>query len=106
MYTIYLVKNLNSDYYKIGFTKRKVIQRINELKIGNPDKLKIIHTYYSHWGKRLEKVLHRKYEIYKVYDISKEEHTEWFQLPDKEIDKFLEVCEMTSKNLDLVKDFL
>lgn len=86
---VYLISaNVNGEtIYKIGYTKRDVEVRINELKTGNPYDFNIIDVYKAtKYGVSIENSLHKKFKDYKI-------NGEWFDLSNEDIDKFSEYCE-------------
>lgn len=91
MYTVYLIScgDDQDKKYKIGYTKRPVIQRIKQLKTGNSEELNLISEYKSKWGTKIEAVLHRNYKHLKISG-------EWFRLEEKQVQSFQDEC----KNLD------
>jgi hypothetical protein len=92
---IYLIIN-NNGQYKIGHTKRSPIERLNELQTGNAEPLTLNKTFETKRAKEIEKILHRRYQIY---------HTsgEWFQLPPEEPQKFNETCKEIEKILNYLE---
>lgn len=95
MYKVYLIKNLDDDQYKIGYTRRTVEQRIKEFKTGNCNELKLIHQFESKWGSKIEAVLHRKYKWKKI-------DGEWFYLEKEEVDNFILECQKIHQNLEIL----
>jgi hypothetical protein len=93
---IYLIFN-GAGQYKIGYTQRDPEQRLMELQTGNPETLMIIKTYKSSKAHEIEKILHRKYQIYKTQG-------EWFELPPKEIPQFQENCALIESSLILLEN--
>jgi hypothetical protein len=77
---VYLIRELGSDFYKIGRTNN-IQQRLSTLQTGNPRQLilvDIIHCLTKQQSSNIEKVLHRTLL---------ELHTkgEWFLDDDKEL---------------------
>jgi len=79
---IYLIRQRNSNYFKIGWTERKsglterqsVENRISSLQTGNPEPLDIV-GFFKASGIKTEKTLHSYFE-------SKRKTGEWFNLTD------------------------
>lgn len=86
MYKVYLIKNLDDNQYKIGYTRRTVEDRLKEFKTGNCNDLKIISQFESKWGTKIEASLHRKFKWKKIGG-------EWFSLDKEEADNFLYECQ-------------
>ena len=56
MYNVYLLYTEDGKY-KIGYTRRKVLERIKELQTGNSNNFTVINTYESKWGTKIEAAL-------------------------------------------------
>ena len=84
---IYLVcAEINGErLHKIGYTKRRIEERIKEFKTGNASEFYIIDSFKSEWGTKIEANLKRKFKIYNI-------RGEWFNLPQSEIDNFYSYC--------------
>ncbi len=95
LYTIYLISAEIDEniYYKIGYTKRDVDKRLNELKTANASDLAIIKTYKSIYGSTLESYLHRYFKNKKV-------NREWFSLSQDDVDSFNDICMNHCNQLD------
>ena len=88
VYKIYLIsaEDDTKTIYKIGYTRRKVEERINSFKTGNVSNFEIIATYNcDKYHSILEKRLHRHYK-------SKRIQGEWFQLEKSDINSFIDTC--------------
>jgi hypothetical protein len=97
---IYLISALIEDYkiYKIGYTKRNVISRVNELKTANPYELEIVEVYVAeNYGTRIEKKLHNAFK-------SKRMNGEWFELDENDINEFQNMCELYYNVFDSLKN--
>ncbi len=66
----YIIQAADTNYFKIGKTKRSVHKRLKELQTGSKDKLSI----YKIYNKDIEVELHKKYAADRV------KGTEWFQI--------------------------
>lgn len=97
MYTVYLIKNLDDNQYKIGYTRRSVEQRIKEFKTGNCNHLKVIHQFESIWGTKIEATLHRRFGTKKI-------EGEWFYLEKEDVDNFLIECINLDKNFKILNE--
>lgn len=96
MYKVYLISTGNDiKKYKIGFTKRNVENRINEMKTGNSEDFHIEGYFESKWGTKIESSLHNKYKSKKISG-------EWFNLTDDESKGFIDEC----KQLHDIFEFL
>jgi hypothetical protein len=97
MYIVYLISaEINGKVlYKIGWTKRTPEQRIKEFKTGNVSEFLVIESYKSEWGSKIEVLLHKKYNKYKISG-------EWFDLPENEVKNFYLNCDIIHDNLDLI----
>ena len=94
---VYLICDPLNDRYKIGVTKGKVNKRMLKLQTGNSTELHIICQYKTEFPFRMEKMLHLKYDQYRV-------HGEWFDLPDNDIIHFEEVCKDIEFKINALKD--
>lgn len=93
---VYLLAEWGGELrYKIGVTKNDVEKRVKQLKTGNSNDIKIIHTYQSNHYRKIEGMLHRKFN-------SVREAGEWFSLTDEEVGEFIPEC----KKLDETIEFL
>jgi len=95
MYNVYLIST--DDGCKIGFTKRKVEDRIKEFKTGNSNDFKIISVFKSEYGTKIEKILHNKYKTKKIKG-------EWFLLEKEDIDNFINECKKSHEILKILND--
>jgi len=96
---IYLIKSDGDEYpkYKIGYTKNEPTKRLKQHATGNPDELSIINVFESQHERKVETILHRRYQIY-------HRRGEWFDLPIEEVNNFMKSCEMIEQNLNVLKD--
>ena len=98
MYKVYLIScgDINKQY-KIGYTRRKVEERLKEFKTGNSNPLEIISVFESKWGTKIEASLHRKYKYNKI-------DGEWFNLDETEVTNFVTNCKKQHDLFDLVNN--
>lgn len=84
---VYLIREGNSDYYKIGVTKKDNAQsRLKELQTGNANELTLIAQFESNKPFRLESMLHKKYKHLN-------ENNEWFDFYGYNVkDEFISSC--------------
>lgn len=82
---VYLIKEVDADFYKIGYTTKKPEIRLKELQTGNPRLLKLVASYHTENYKHLERLLH---ETYKKNHYS----GEWFIMSLEVEDQFLIEC--------------
>lgn len=83
--TVYLLYT-DDGRYKIGYTRREILERIKELKTGNSNNFTVINTYKSKFGTKIEAALHQKFKEKKI-------EGEWFLLESEDVDNFIENCE-------------
>ena len=99
MSIIYLIE-CRRDYdsvYKIGYTKNNPNRRLSELQTGNDGELKVLHTFETAHGQRLERILHRFLAHKKT-----ESKKEWFKLDLVDVYNFTAMCEKIEKNLNVI----
>lgn len=90
---VYFVKD-NSDQVKIGFTKRKVKDRIKEL---NSPNLILILDYETKYPTQLEKALHFRFKRYNI-------EREWFLLNDFKVEELKQICEKLDESICIIND--
>lgn len=93
---VYLYKSYENGYYKIGVSKYPEL-RIRQLQTGNPEKIELINKYKSNFPYKLETMFHNKYKINKI-------NGEWFNLGLEEELSFIQLCESTEKNYEILKE--
>jgi hypothetical protein len=76
--TVYLIQSGDTDYYKIGKTRRPLCERISEIQTGNPNHVRLIAStsFYS------EKFLHDKFKQFRT-------RGEWFLFSNKVLDNIV-----------------
>jgi len=84
MYKVYLLEC--GDKHKIGFTRNSIEKRIKQMKTGNSDEFKILGSFESIWGTKIEAHLHRRFRDKKVSG-------EWFMLSEEDILTFELMCQ-------------
>lgn len=93
---VYLLANSEWTQFKIGITKKDVNERIDNLKTGNGSEISLINTFESNHYKRIEKILHKKYN-------SKRLIGEWFELSDDDIIRFKDDCQKLHDAFEFLK---
>lgn len=88
---IYLIKNTEESYYKIGVGKNPK-QRLKQLQTGSPAELILIETFNTEHAYKIEKALHRRY-------LHLKKEGEWFNFSITEQFEFLRVCESIEKSI-------
>jgi hypothetical protein len=83
---VYLIRQGQSDLYKIGHTTKKPSNRLKELQTGNPQELYLITSYQTKYYKDVENLMHTKNNHFKVV-------REWFRFDFKIESNFLEECQ-------------
>lgn len=90
---VYFVKD-NSDQVKIGYTKRKVKDRIKEL---NSPNLILILDYETKYPTQLEKALHFRFKRYNI-------EREWYLLNDFKVEELKQICEKLDESICIIND--
>lgn len=85
----------NRKLYKIGFTRRPIEKRINEIKTSNGGEIYLIDSYESEYGTKIESKLHKIFKDKKV-------NREWFDLDDNDINSFKTLCNDTHIIFDII----
>jgi len=94
---IYIIKNVNTNYYKIGITS-DIDRRFRQLQLQSGCKLKIIDWYLldvdnNMNAKQIENKLHNKYKEYNIIG-------EWFDIDniiDDVLNFYIELCDYGEK---------
>jgi|688.fasta_scaffold635135_3 hypothetical protein len=99
MINVYLIsaETNGKKLYKIGYTKRKVEERIREFKTGNTAVFSIIEVFNSKWGTKIEASLHRQFYTKKVGG-------EWFDLDVNDLNNYLNLCEQLHNNFEIIEN--
>ena len=99
MINVYLIsaETNGKKLYKIGYTKRKVEERIKEFKTGNTAVFSIIEVFNSKWGTKIESSLHRQFYTKKVGG-------EWFDLDVNDLNNYLNLCEQLHNNFEIIEN--
>ena len=72
---VYLLQEGTTDYYKIGYTRGSVNNRVKQLQTGASGEISIVNYFESEHAKKIEKNLHNRFKSSHV-------NGEWFKLPD------------------------
>jgi len=94
MRSVYLLKEDESNYYKIGISKSPH-QRIKQLQTGSAGHITLYDEYVSEYASKIEKAFHRKYSIYNV-------NGEWFNLTIEHTKTFIKDCQKFEKNFQSI----
>jgi hypothetical protein len=97
MYKVYLIKNLTENHYKIGYTRRRVEQRLKEFRTGNSSDLDVVAVFESQWGTKIEASLHRRYKWNKI-------NGELFQLSEEDVEGFTVTCMRLHQNFSILNE--
>ena len=85
---VYLIGKIDDDNIcKIGVTKNKVLNRLNELQTGSSDELYIKQTFETNYPFKLEKMLHKHFNDKKIMN-------EWIYLSNEDISNFKNICQI------------
>ena len=96
VYLLLSVSPDNIETYKIGVTKRDINIRISELQTGNPNKISLHKQYNTPNYLKVEKWLHRKYQI------KTEAKNEWRTLTDEQVFSFLDDCQTADNTIQFL----
>lgn len=92
VYVIKFIDRGGFSYYKIGITGTTVEDRINGIKTSIPFRLQVVKSFKCSNYKLLEKVLHKKYEQFKVIN-------EWFCFNEEEMQFIIEISNFDHKGI-------
>lgn len=73
---VYFIKIENRDLFKVGKTKGKAEQRLNQLQVGSPDNLVLFGTIVTNDPIALERKLHQQLKEYHC-------RGEWYEMSHK-----------------------
>ena len=98
MINIYLISSDTNGkkLYKIGITKRSILERMKEFKTGNAAELIIVDSFVSKWARKIEASFHRSLKSKKVSG-------EWFDLEEEDIASFKQRCETMHENFEIIE---
>jgi hypothetical protein len=94
---IYLLKDCEKNHYKIGITKNNIQKRINQLQTGNSGQIILINNFQTFYPRRLENMLHTKFQHKKILN-------EWFELDEEDVTNFHNTCENLEEIIISLKD--
>ena len=84
---IYLINEIDTDNYKIGYTNAKTTNsRKITLQTGNSKELIVIKTFSTQNPSKLEKMLHRHFSQAHI-------NGEWYQLSYEDVNLFISICQ-------------
>ena len=92
---IYLLKQENSNLYKIGVTKN-TSKRIKQLQTGNAIPLELVETFQTSHDYKMETALHAQFSLKRM-------EGEWFKLSQEEVDSFFDICSRKEETMDFLK---
>jgi len=95
MGTIYLLNMIDTNYYKIGVTRRNVKDRLRELQTGCPDEIILVKNFDCEYYRKVEAWLHKKHTTKRV-------EGEWFILDEGDINQFESDCQKISDTIQLL----
>ena len=93
---IYLIKNSEETYYKIGVGKTPN-KRLSQLQTGNSAKLELIEVYKTEIPYKVEGVLHRRFSHFK-------KEGEWFDFSIKVEREFITNCQKIESSLKFLNE--
>jgi len=92
---VYLITDGN--YFKIGYTTKKLEYRLKELQVGNPSQLSIIHFHKTFNFIKIEYLLHRRFHHKHILG-------EWFDLTTDDTDNFISKCLLLEDEIEVMKN--
>jgi hypothetical protein len=83
---VYLISEVDrTNNYKIGVTKKNILNRQKELQTGNSNELYINQYFETPYPFKVEKMLHRHFANKKIFN-------EWFELNEDDVKNFIPIC--------------
>lgn len=90
---IYILKDLQSGFYKIGITTQTIKSRVKELSTGNPNLLVIATTDYTDNFFSKETQIHNELKHKRIAN-------EWFNLNKEELEKIIKKYNFCKKAIE------
>lgn len=94
---VYLIRQGQSDLYKIGHTTKKPENRLKELQTGNPEDLVLINYFQSKYFKDIETLMHTHNKKFHVI-------REWFRFDLSIETDFLSECQKKEPNAKFIHE--
>lgn len=94
---IYLMNMVNTNLYKIGYTKRDISKRVDEIQTGNPKKIEVLHLFETDHYVKVETWMHNIHA-------SKRMEGEWFELTSEDIMNFTNNCQKGHDTFQMLID--
>lgn len=91
---VYLIKNTEDSYYKIGVSNNPN-KRIKELNTGNSSILELVTVYETDIPYKIEKILHKRYSYLR-------KHNEWFDFSIIEETDFIKNCKNIENGIKIL----
>jgi hypothetical protein len=82
---VYLIRQGETDLYKIGSTSKEPEKRLLELQCGNPERLFLIQVYRTDFPQKIENLMHIALSKNRV-------RNEWFRFDLSMEDAFTNEC--------------
>jgi len=90
---IYLFRIKNTEFYKVGLTKRDPVKRIKTLQTGNPQTIELCKHYQTDLASKIERVIHRIWKHKKFIPEDFDNlNGEWFKLELDSVIQFDYIC--------------
>ena len=97
VYLILEIDKNGAERHKIGITKNNPEKRVNQLKTGNSNIIRLLQTYESPNYKKVEQWLHTRFS-----NVKTEANNEWFNLTDDDVIGFQATCKMIEDTIKLL----
>ncbi len=94
---VYLIGIPEESRYKIGYTKRTINKRLDEVQTGSAKKIEIIDSFETKHPIKVEGWMH---SIHK----SKRMEGEWFELTDEDVRNFKQDCQKGHDTFQMLID--
>lgn len=94
---VYILKEVETEHYKIGFTKGLVNNRIKSLQTGNPNTIVEYYSAETEYASQVEAALHNFNFINNI-------NGEWFRFSEEELSEVIKMINKIHHNLMFIEN--
>lgn len=96
MKKLYILKEKDTNNYKIGYTKNSIDSRIKSLQTGNSNEIIEYASFESDYAIKIETALHNLHSIYN-------KRGEWFEFTEDEISEIVKFITRLHSNFQFLQ---